>query len=82
MEVYESHMGGIYFDNEILDYDDLYCEQCGDSDTHLGHADTWEELEAMLVWEYEDEDEVYYKYDEDYMKELKAEFETLIAMEI
>ena len=49
---------------------------------HLGHADTWEELEAMLVWEYEDEDEVYYKYDEDYMKELKAEFETLIAMEI
>lgn len=82
MEVYESHMGGIYFDNEVLDYDDLYCEQCGDSDTHLGHADTWEELEAMLVWEYEDEDEVYYKYDEDYMKELKAEFETLIAMEI
>ena len=82
MEVYESHMGGIYFDNEVLDYDDLYCEQCGDSDTHLGHADTWEELEAMLVWEYEDEDEVYYKYDEDYIKELKAEFETLIAMEI
>lgn len=82
MEIYESHMGGIYFENEILDYDDLYCEQCGDSDTHLGHADTWEELEAMLVWEDEDEDEVYYKYDEDYMKELKAEFETLIAMEI
>lgn len=40
MEVYESHLGGIYFDEEVLDYDYLYCEQCGDSDTHLGHADT------------------------------------------
>lgn len=82
MEVYESHMGGIYFDNEVLDYDDLYCEQCGDSDTHLGHADTWEELEAMLVWEYEDEDEVYYKYDSEYIYSLKNEFEALMAMEI
>ena len=44
MEVYESHLGGIYFDEEVLDYDYLYCEQCGDSDTHLGHADTWEEV--------------------------------------
>ena len=82
MEVYESHMGGIYFDNEVLDYDDLYCEQCGDSDTHLGHADTWEELEAMLVWEYEDEDEVYYKSDSEYIYSLKNEFEALMAMEM
>lgn len=82
MEVYESHMGGIYFDNEVLDYDDLYCEQCGDSDTHLGHVDTWEELETMLVWEYEDEDEVYYKYDSEYIYSLKNEFEALMAMEI
>lgn len=75
MEVYESHMGGIYFDKEILDYDYLYCEQCGDSDTHLGHADTWEEVLSMLMWGLE-EDEC--KYDQDYINELKLKFETLI----
>lgn len=33
---YESHMGGWYTSEEPLDYDDLYCEECGDSDQELG----------------------------------------------
>ena len=34
---YESHMGGGWYTTEYpLDYDDLYCETCGDSDTDWG----------------------------------------------
>jgi hypothetical protein len=76
MEVYESHMGGIYFDEAILNYDYLYCEQCGDSDTHLGHANTWEEVIPMLKWSWEENDE--FKYDQEYIDALKEEFEILI----
>ena len=32
MYIYESHMGGLYTSYEPLDYEDLYCEECGDSD--------------------------------------------------
>lgn len=34
--LYESHMGGLYTSDEILDYDCLYCEICGDSDWLMG----------------------------------------------
>lgn len=37
---YESHMGGIYTTDEERDFDDLYCETCGDSDTYIGYAAT------------------------------------------
>ena len=31
--IYEDHLGGGYYVSEDeLDYDELYCEQCGDSD--------------------------------------------------
>ena len=33
---YENHMGGWYTSEYELDYDDLYCEECGDSDWELG----------------------------------------------
>lgn len=78
MEVYESHMGGIYFDEDVLSYHHLYCEQCGDADSHLGHAETWEEVLPMLRYSWEDEDEYCYKYDSDYIEELKDEFESLM----
>jgi hypothetical protein len=75
MEVYESHLGGIYFDEAILNYDYLYCEQCGDSDTYLGHADTWEEVLPMLMWGWEEDE---YKYDQDYIDALEEEFKVII----
>lgn len=49
MEVYEYHLGGIYFEERILDFDQLYCEQCGDYDRHLGHADTWEDVLELIT---------------------------------
>lgn len=39
MYVYESHLGGLYVEEGWWDYDDLYCEQCGDSDRCLGRFD-------------------------------------------
>ena len=76
MEVYESHLGGIYFSEDVLDWDELYCDECGDSDTYLGHADTWEEAISMLKWEGEEDDE--FRYDQEYLNDLKIEFEILI----
>lgn len=70
MEVYESHLGGIYFSNTELDYKDLYCDQCGDSDWHLGHANTWEDVVDMIT----DEDG-WCCYSKGYLADLKEEFE-------
>ena len=66
MEVYESHLGGIYFEDIILDFDDLYCDECGDSDWHLGHADTWDEVVALVT-----DDEGFCPYN---LVDLKAEW--------
>lgn len=38
--LYESHLGGLYTSDEELDYDDLYCSQCGDSDWLIGTFET------------------------------------------
>lgn len=46
--LYESHMGGIYFSETELDYDDLYCETCGDSDFLLGRVETFEDAWNLL----------------------------------
>lgn len=70
MEVYESHMGGIYFCEEVRPFDDLYCEVCGDSDRHLGHADSWEEVMELIT-----EEDGWCPYAKDYLAELKARFE-------
>ena len=43
MHVYEGHLGGLYTSDYVLDYEDLYCETCGDSDTYIGYADTKED---------------------------------------
>ena len=42
--LYENHMGGIYTSDEKLDYDYLYCEQCGDSDWLYGSFETFKEF--------------------------------------
>jgi hypothetical protein len=42
MYFYENHLGGnIYTTDYEQDYDDLYCDECGDSDTFLGEYDSW-----------------------------------------
>ena len=48
MYIYESHMGGLYTSDEPLDYEDLYCEECGDSDSLLGYAETREDVWNLL----------------------------------
>lgn len=42
--IYEGHLGSIYATSYELDYDDLYCEQCGDSDWLVGGVETVGEL--------------------------------------
>lgn len=48
MYIYESHIGSLYVSEEDLDYEDLYCEQCGDSDWLVGYAETREEAWELL----------------------------------
>ena len=48
MYIYESHLGGLYTSNRELDFDELYCEQCGDSDWLVGYADTREDAWELL----------------------------------
>ena len=42
--VYESHLGGLYTSDDYIPSDELYCEQCGDSDWEIGAFDTFEEF--------------------------------------
>ena len=48
MYIYESHLGNLYTSIYELDYDELYCEQCGDSDWLIGYATTKEEAWNLL----------------------------------
>lgn len=48
MYIYESHMGGLYTSDYPLDYEQTYCETCGDSDFLLGYAETREEAWELL----------------------------------
>lgn len=48
MYIYEGHMGGLYASDEPLEYEDLYCEECGDSDWLIGYAETREEAWNLL----------------------------------
>lgn len=60
MYIYELHMGGLYASDYPLEYEDLYCEACGDSDWLIGYAETKEEAWNLLEDEY---------YDYEYIKE-------------
>ena len=48
MYIYESHMGGLFVSDEVLSYEQTYCETCGDSDFLLGYAETREEAWNLL----------------------------------
>lgn len=46
--LYESHLGGLYISDDYIDYDDLYCEECGDSDWLLGQFNSIEEFWNLI----------------------------------
>lgn len=67
MYIYENHLdGGLYTSDYELDYEDLYCEQCGDSDSYIGEAETREEAYELLKDE----------YDEEYLNEFLKDWES------
>ena len=70
MYLYESHLGGLYLSDEPIPYEELYCDQCGDSDIELGRVDTFEDVLACIT----DEDG-FVPYFADYLKNIKAEME-------
>ena len=49
MYIYEGHLGSLYGCDNLLDYDDLYCEQCGDSDRELGYVESPADILALLA---------------------------------
>lgn len=48
MYIYEGHMGSLYASDDVLDYEDTYCETCGDSDWLIGHANTRKDAWDLL----------------------------------
>lgn len=48
MYIYESHMGGLFVFDDVLDYEQTYCETCRDSDWLIGYAETREEAWNLL----------------------------------
>ena len=41
-------MGGLYVSDDVLDYSQTYCEECGDSDTLIGWAESREDAFELL----------------------------------
>lgn len=46
--LYESHFGGLYTSDRKLDFRDLYCEQCGDSDWLIGPFETIQQFWSLI----------------------------------
>lgn len=46
MFIYESHLGGLFATRMALT--DTYCDECGDSDTYVGYANTRAQAKAVL----------------------------------
>ena len=42
--VYEGHLGSLYATCHQQDFDDLYCDECGDYDWEVGGFETPEEF--------------------------------------
>lgn len=46
--LYESHLGSLYISDDYIDDDELYCEECGDSDWLLGQFNSIEEFWNLI----------------------------------
>lgn len=54
--IYESHLGSeLYSSDEELEWDQLYCEQCGDYDWLVGEVETRKEAYELLRGAYDEE---------------------------
>lgn len=49
--LYESHLGGLYTSDEQIDFDDLYCEECGGSDWEVGEYEDLRDLWGLVKGE-------------------------------
>lgn len=49
MFIYQGHMGSLFSSNDPIDFNDLYCETCGDFDWELGNVESQEELLQLLA---------------------------------
>ena len=70
MYLYHSHLGGIYLTEEQQDLEDLYCEECGDSDWELGQVETFEDVLDCIT-----DSDGFVPYTDEYLAEIKAELE-------
>ena len=48
LHLYESHLGGLSWSDEEYEYEDLYCDSCGDSDSWEGQAENFCEALGLL----------------------------------
>lgn len=48
MYIYEGHMDSLFTTSRELEYEELYCGQCGDSDSYIGYAETKKEAWKLL----------------------------------
>lgn len=55
--LYASHLGGVYDTDDELDWECLYCEECGDSDEFLGTYTTEKERKALINQYYGETDD-------------------------
>ena len=47
--IYQDHLGGHFYTSDMeYDFDYLYCDSCGDSDTYVGEAETRKEAWILL----------------------------------
>lgn len=66
--IYAGHLGSIYTSTYELDYEDLYCEQCGDSDSLVAEVDTTADLLDAICELYS-----FYDFSPDYIQEFIQE---------
>lgn len=48
MYIYENHLDGFYTSDRYMDSDELYCEECGDSDYCIGRADNRKQARKLM----------------------------------
>ena len=70
MILYESHLGGLFLSDERIDYEYLYCEQCGDSDFELGEVETFDDVLKLVT-----EDDGFVPWSDEILEQIKGEIE-------
>lgn len=82
--LYASHLGGLFWNDNKIDDEYLFCEECGDYDEYLGEANNTEEAKALIDKvshpyrndeDADEEDREFCQYTDEHIKELLEEFE-------